>query len=123
MVPPAPPLKSRKEDVVRLRLPNTSLTPLARWIVPPDSVTGAALLTWLLCDTSRMAPLATETLVVEPAANPVEEFKLSTPACTSTAPVKVLLAVTTSVPVPSLVMPPDPVSVPDSVVVLLLVMS
>ena len=72
---------------------------------------------------SRVALVATATDVVPPAAEPVAELRLSTPACTSTAPVKVLLAVTTSVPVPSLVMPPDPDSVPDSVVVLLLVMS
>ena len=115
--------KSRKPLPVTVRLPNTSLTPAAVRIVPPVRLTVAVLFTWLFCEISRVAPLATATDVVPPAAELVAEFRLSKPACTSTAPVNVLLAVTTSVPVPSLVMPPMPLSVPDSVVVVLLVMS
>ena len=64
IVPAAPPLKSRKEDAVRLSEPKTSLAPPARWMVPPDSVTEAVLLTWSLCERSSVAPLATETELV-----------------------------------------------------------
>jgi hypothetical protein len=52
--------------------------------VPPESVTVAVLFTWSLRETSRVAPLATETELIEPAAAPLEALRLSRPDCTAT---------------------------------------
>ena len=55
--------------------------------------------------------------LVESAAPPTVLANSSTPALTAVAPEKVLSPVTSNVPVPSLVMPPPPLRIPDSVVV------
>ncbi len=80
-----PPLKLRTEAVVTFRLPKTSLTPLARWIVPPESVTAEVLATWLFCEMSKVAPVPTLTLPAI-ALTPAVLFRFSTPPLIVVAP-------------------------------------
>ena len=83
----APLPKSRKDADETLRFPKTSLTPLPRWIVPPERVTTAELFTWLLCERISVALLATETEAAFAAAPPTVLANPSTPPLTANAPV------------------------------------